>query len=97
MSVRHMQINLYTHEGCVNCKKVKVNLQRILPEMGFNYNSTVKELDIDDPDILADLLMLDTEQVPTICAGNASLTGKEIMDEATLRTFLSEQLKKNDQ
>jgi hypothetical protein len=90
-----MQINLFTHEGCVNCNKVKNELQKILPEMGFSYQSVIRELDIDDPDVLADLIMLDTEQVPTLSLGSALLTGKEIMNEGMLRTFLSDQLKKN--
>ena len=89
-----MQLSLFTHEGCVNCKKVKAQLQKILPEMGLQYESTVKELDIDNPDVLADLMMLDTEQVPTISSGSALLTGKALLDEKTLREFISTQLEK---
>jgi hypothetical protein len=88
-----MQVNLFTHEGCANCKLVKAQLLRILPEMGLDYQSAIREQDIDDPNVLADLMMLDTEQVPTLSAGNAVLTGKDILNEARLRSFLREQLK----
>jgi len=85
-----MMIKLFTHEGCVNCKKVKAMLQRILPEIGLDYPSEIIELDIDDPEALTDLMMLDSEQVPTISAGNKVLTGNEILDEKKLRSFVEE-------
>jgi glutaredoxin len=85
------KIKLFTHEGCANCKKVKSMIETILPELGLNYGSAIIELDIDDPDALADLMMLDTEYVPTMNAGDSVLTGKDILNQSLLRGFIEAQ------
>lgn len=85
------KIKLFTHEGCNNCQRVKDMIEKILPELGLNYESAIIELDIDDPDVLADLMMLDTEYVPTISAGDSVLTGRGVLDEVALRDFIKVQ------
>lgn len=86
-------MKLYTHQGCANCKKVKELLMKLLPEMGLNYESSVVELDIDNTDVLADLMMLNIEYTPTINIGNATITGDEILDVANLRRFIEFNIK----
>jgi hypothetical protein len=86
-------MKLYTHDGCANCKKVKILLLKLLPEMGLNYESSVVELDIDNSDVLADIIMLNIEYTPTINIGNATITGDEILDEANLRRFVESNIK----
>jgi glutaredoxin len=86
-------MKLYTHEGCANCKKVKALLLKLLPEMGLNYESSVVELNIDNTDVLADLMMLNIEYTPTINIGNATITGDKILDDANLRRFIESNIK----
>lgn len=86
-------MKLYTHEGCANCKKVKALLLKLLPEMGLNYESSVVELDINNTDALADLMMLNIEYIPIIKIGNATITGDEILDETNLRRFVESNIK----
>ena len=66
---------------------------KLLPEMGLNYESSVVELDIDNTDVLADLMMLNIEYTPTINIGNATITGDEILDVANLRRFIEFNIK----
>jgi len=61
--------------------------------MGLNYESSVVELDIDNTDVLADLMMLNIEYTPTINIGNATITGDEILDVANLRRFIEFNIK----
>jgi hypothetical protein len=72
---------------------VKELLMKLLPEMGLNYESSVVELDIDNTDVLADLMMLNIEYTPTINIGNATITGDEILDVANLRRFIEFNIK----
>jgi glutaredoxin len=83
-----MKIKLYTHKGCVNCIKVKAALQRILPEFGLLYTSSVSELDIDDADVLAELLMINAESVPVVMLGGSTLTGASVLDEGRIRNLV---------
>jgi len=89
-----MEIELYTSEGCANCRKVKKILPKILPEFGLNYENSVIERDVSNTEVLADLIMLDTEIIPTIHFRNAILTGDQATNEETLRTFLAANIKK---
>jgi glutaredoxin len=89
-----MKIKLFTHKDCVKCRGVKRLLNSILPELGMAYETAIDELDIGDPDALADLTMLDTEFVPTINIGDAVLTGEKIMNETVLRNFIKAHMKK---
>jgi glutaredoxin len=86
-------MKLYAHEGCANCKKTKAILLKLLPEMGLNYESIVVELDVENTNVLADLMMLNIEYIPTINIGNATITGDEILDEANLRRFVEFNIK----
>jgi glutaredoxin len=87
-----MKIKLYSHKGCVNCSKVKVVLQRILPQYGLAYASSVSELDIDDADALAELLMMNTESVPVVVLGGSFLAGASVLDEGRLRSLVAANL-----
>ncbi|MCX8182549.1 MAG: thioredoxin family protein [Candidatus Methanomethyliaceae archaeon] len=86
-------IRLFTHEGCSNCKIAKKLLQKVLPEYGASYETHVYEMDIEDPDVLAELLMINAEQVPTITIGEVVLTGEDATDESKIRALLSSKLK----
>ncbi len=86
-------IRLFTHEGCVNCKSAKKILQELLPEFGVSYETYVSELDIVDPDALAELLMLNTERVPTITIGDRVLSGNDAIDKEKIRAILSSIMK----
>ncbi|MGC8936550.1 MAG: glutaredoxin family protein [Candidatus Methanomethylicaceae archaeon] len=86
-------IKLFTSEGCVNCRSTKKLLQRLLQEFGSSYENEVLELDIKDPDALAELLMLNTEYVPTVIIGEVILTGKDVTDEGKIRAALTRSLK----
>jgi glutaredoxin len=87
-----MKIKLYTHKGCVNCSKVKASLQRILPEYGLTYSSTILELDIDNAETLAELLMMNTESVPVVVVGETPLAGASVLNEGFLRDVLTANL-----
>lgn len=86
-------IKLFTSEGCVNCRSTKKLLQKLLQELGASYETEVLELDIKDPDALAELLMLNIEYVPTLVIGEVILTGKDATDEGKIRAALSRSLK----
>jgi glutaredoxin len=89
-----MKIKLFTHKDCVKCRGLKKLLQSILPELGLQYETAITELDVEDSDTLADLMMLDTEFIPTINIGDAVLTGEWIMNEGVLRDFIRAHMKK---
>jgi hypothetical protein len=90
-----MKIELYTSEGCANCRKVKKLLPKILPEFGLQYENSVVERDVSDTEVLADLIMLNTEIIPTIHFRNAILTGEKATNEELLRTFIAANVKSN--
>ncbi len=87
-----MKIKFYTHRGCGNCMKVKSILQKTLPEYGLAYASSTSELDIDNADVLAELLMMDTESVPVVVIGEKTLSGPSVLDETLLRSLLLQNL-----
>ncbi|MCQ5362217.1 MAG: glutaredoxin family protein [Candidatus Methanomethylicia archaeon] len=87
-------IKLFTHEGCANCRKAKKLLQMVLPDFGASYEAHVLEMDIEDPEALAELLMLNTERVPTITIGGKVLSGEDAIDEGKIRAALSSELKR---
>ena len=84
-----MKIELYTSEGCVNCCKIKKILPKILVEFNLKYEDSVVERDVSATNVLADLIMLDAEQIPTLCINNATLTGEQVTNEVVLKTFLA--------
>ncbi|MDI9644851.1 MAG: glutaredoxin family protein [Candidatus Methanomethyliaceae archaeon] len=86
-------IKLFTHEGCSNCKIAKKLLQKVLPDFGASYETHVSEMDIEDPDALAELLMMNTQHIPTIVIEDTVLTGKDATDEGKIRAVLSFKLK----
>lgn len=51
------------------------------------------ELDIEDPDALAELLILNAEHVPTIVVGDVIVTGEDAINEEKLRSILVPKLK----
>ncbi len=69
-------------------------LQRVLPDFGASYETHVLEMDIEDSEALAELLMLNTELVPTITIGGKVLSGEDATDEGKIRAALSSELKK---
>lgn len=87
-----MKIKLYTRGGCANCAKVKALLQKLLPDYGLSYSKTVSELDIDDGNILAELLMMNAVSVPVLALGDSSLLGPAILDEGELRRLVTANL-----
>ncbi len=89
-----MKIKLFTHKGCAKCRSLKKLLQSILPELGLRYETTIMELDVEDPNTLADLMMLDVEFIPTMNIGDAVLTGERIMNEGVLRDFIKAHMTK---
>jgi len=89
-----MKIKLFAHKSCAKCRSVKKLLQNILPELGLKYETAITELDIDDSNALADLMMLNTEFVPTLSIGDVVLTGEEIVNETVLRGFIKAHMKK---
>gem|GEM_PF-886351 len=94
VTVKTMKMKLFAHKGCAKCRSVKQLLQSILPELGLQYKTAIAELDIGNSDVLADLMMLNTECVPTLSIGDGVLTGEQTMDEAVLRDFLKAHIKK---
>jgi len=89
-----MKMGLFTHRDCAKCRSVKKLLQSILPELGLQYETAIAELDVDDSNALADLMMLNTEFVPTLNIGDAVLTGEKIVNETVLRGFIKAHMKK---
>lgn len=89
-----MKITLFTHKSCVKCRSLKKLLQSILPDFGLRYETAVLELDVEDSNTLADLIMLNAEFIPTINIGNALLTGERILNEGVLRGFLKDHINK---
>lgn len=87
-----MKIKIYTQGGCINCVKVKGILQRMLPEFGLEYTSTVSEIGIDDADVLAELIMMGAESVPVVVLGSSSLFGPPVLDEERLRDLIATNL-----
>lgn len=83
-----MKIELFTSEGCANCRKLKKILHNLLPELGLIYEEAVEERDVSKTDVLADLIMLNTEVIPTLNIYNKKLIGELATDEKTLRAFL---------
>jgi len=71
---------------------VKMALQRILPEYGLLYASSISELDIDDAGVLAELLMMGTESVPVVVIGGSFLAGSSVLDEGRLRGLVAANL-----
>jgi glutaredoxin len=89
-----MKIKLFTHKDCVKCRDLKKLLQSILPELGLRYETAITELDVENSNTLADLMMLDVEFIPTLNIGDAVLTGERIMNEGVLRDFIRAHMKK---
>lgn len=89
-----MKIKLFTHKSCAKCRGLKKLLQSILPELGLLYETAITELDVEDSNTLADLMMLNVEFIPTINIGDAVLTGERIMNEGVLRDFIRAHMKK---
>ncbi len=87
-----MKMKLYTQRGCVHCTKLKGILQRMLPEFGLEYASTVLEIGIDDAGVLAELIMMGAESVPVVVMGSSSLFGPPVLDEVRLRGLITANL-----
>ncbi len=87
-----MQVELFTSSGCINCRKLKKILPRLLSEHGARIESVV-ERDVGDAAVLADLMMLNADTIPTLRIGDSIITGEEATDELKLTVFLRKNLK----
>ncbi len=86
------KIELFTSEHCVNCRKLKKILPKILSQNGLHMED-VLERNVEDATALTDLIMLDTDLIPTLHIGSLILTGEATADEAKLDAFLKTSLK----
>jgi len=88
-----MPIELFTSAGCVNCRKLKKLLPQTLAKNGVSIKDVI-ERDVCDATVLADLLMLGVDTIPTLRIGDSIITGEDAANEAKLNAFLKENLKK---
>jgi hypothetical protein len=87
-----MKIELYTSANCVNCRKLKKILPKALSQNGMLIEDII-ERDVADAAVLTDLMMLDTDIIPTLHIGGTILTGAATLNEEKLDAFLKESYK----
>uniref|UniRef100_A0A7C3J2R0 Glutaredoxin domain-containing protein n=1 Tax=Candidatus Methanomethylicus mesodigestus TaxID=1867258 RepID=A0A7C3J2R0_9CREN len=83
-----MRIELYTSETCSNCRKLKKLLPELLSGFGLKYEEVIVERNVEDSDVLADLLLLNTEIIPALHANGLLLNGEATLKPELLKNFI---------
>lgn len=88
----NVKIELFTSVNCMNCRKLKKILPKMLSQNGVLIEDVI-ERDVADAAALTDLMMLNSDVIPTLHVGNMILAGAATLNEEKLDTFLKESIK----
>lgn len=90
------KILLYKSTTCTRCPIAKFILSRVLTAKGLNYQDVVIEKDTgNDPDAMAELLMLDSMQTPVLKAGETVVREEDALKESLVRDAVEKWMASN--